>query len=65
MGPGYKTQPNPQFCAISLLSLWTPVSARIPAMVLQLYERNRLKLELNFTNPTQPNKTQTINLLLQ
>ena len=32
-----------QFCAI-LLFLWTPVSARILALVLQLYERNKLKL---------------------
>ena len=36
-----------QFCAI-LLVLWTPVSARILASVLQLYERNKLKL----TTPT-------------
>jgi len=31
-----------QFCAM-LLFLWTPVSARILALVLQLYERNKLK----------------------
>jgi len=34
-----------QFCAM-LLFLWTPVTARILALVLQLYERNKLKLEL-------------------
>jgi len=33
-----------QFCAI-LLFLWTPVSARILASVLQLYERNKPKTE--------------------
>jgi len=32
------------FCAI-ILFLWTPVSARILALVLQLYERNKLKLK--------------------
>jgi len=35
-----------QFCAI-LLFLWTPVSARVLASVLQLYERNKLKLNIN------------------
>jgi len=35
-----------QFCAV-LLFLWTPVSARILALVLQLYERNKLNLNLN------------------
>jgi len=34
-----------QFCA-ALLFLWTPVSARILALVLQLYQRNKLKLKL-------------------
>ena len=33
------------FCAILLFS-WTPVSARILALVLRLYERNKLKLKL-------------------
>jgi len=33
-----------QFCAI-LLFLWIPVNARILALVLQLYERNKLKLK--------------------
>ena len=33
-----------QFCAI-LLFLWTRVSARILALVLHLYERNKLKLK--------------------
>ena len=37
-----------QFCAI-LLFLWTPVSARILALVLQLYERNKLKLKTEMT----------------
>ena len=36
-----------QFCAI-LLFLWTPVSARILASVLQLYERNKPKTEKNW-----------------
>ena len=36
---------NPrQFCAV-LLFLWTPVSAKIPALVLQLCEQNKLKLK--------------------
>jgi len=34
-----------QFCA-TLLFLWTPVIARILALVLQLYEQNKLKLKL-------------------
>jgi len=34
-----------QFCAV-LLFLWTPVSARIIALVFQLYEQNKLKLKL-------------------
>jgi len=38
-----------QFCA-TLLLLWTPVSARILALVLQLYERNKLKLKLHACN---------------
>jgi len=33
-----------QLCAI-LLFLWAPVSARILALVLQLYARNTLKLK--------------------
>jgi len=37
-----------QFCAI-ILFLWTPVSARILALVLQLYERNKLKLKTEMT----------------
>ena len=32
------------FCHITVL--WTTVSARILALVLQLYERNKLKLKL-------------------
>ena len=35
-----------QFCAI-LLFLWTPVCERTLALVLQLYERNKLKLKLH------------------
>jgi len=34
-----------QFCAV-LLFLWTPVSARIIALVFQLYEQNKLKLKM-------------------
>jgi len=34
-----------QFCAI-LLFLSTPVSARILALVLQLYKRNKLKVKV-------------------
>jgi len=43
-----------QFCAI-LLFLWIPVNARILALVLQLYERNKLKLKLKYYRPL--NKT--------
>ena len=32
-------------CHITVL--WTPVSARILSLVLQLYERNKLKPKLN------------------
>ena len=34
-----------------LLFLWTPVSARILALVLQLYVRNKLKLKLKCSAP--------------
>jgi len=44
-----------QFCAI-LLFLSTPVSARILALVLQLYERNKLKVKvkLNLASADAP-----------
>ena len=36
-----------------LLFLWTPVSARILALVLQLYVRNKLKLKLKCSAPNK------------
>ena len=47
-----------QFCAIGLsLFLWTPVTARILALVLQLYERNKLKLKLKPSHFTRHKHT--------
>jgi len=44
----YGHRPKSNFCAI-LLFLWIAVSARIIALVLQLYEQNKLKLKLSET----------------
>jgi len=41
-------RPKSNFCAI-LLFLWIAVSARIIALVLQIYEQNKLKLKLSET----------------
>jgi len=44
----YGHRPKSNFCA-TLLFLWIAVSARIIALVLQLYEQNKLKLKLSET----------------